>query len=151
MCWGKGGTELVGVANQWLAQLKTHPMRGSTGLTLPRGPGTRGWIGQRPRIETAWLAKQNKTYNNNNNNNNNNNKQLMKWFLMIFSYTCRKDRSLIFIRGFTQKLRGENAETHSQSLGGAQGILQKPGRKDCRSQRGQGHQKKPTESTNQVS
>jgi hypothetical protein len=49
-------------------------------------------------------------------------------------------------------------ETHSQTLGGTQGILIKSRKKDCRSQRGQGHHKtnnnnnnNKTESTNQVS
>jgi hypothetical protein len=29
MCWGKGGTELMEVTNQFLVQLETHAMRGS--------------------------------------------------------------------------------------------------------------------------
>jgi hypothetical protein len=36
---------------------------------------------------------------------------------------------------------GADAETHSQTLEGAQRILRKGGRKDYRSQRGQGHHK----------
>jgi hypothetical protein len=46
-----------------------------------------------------------------------------------------------------QQLMGTDAKTHSQTLGSIQGILQKAGREDCRSQRGQGHRKKTTEST----
>jgi hypothetical protein len=46
--WGKGGTELVGVAHQWLVQLETHAMRGGPCLALPGGPGTWCWIAQRP-------------------------------------------------------------------------------------------------------
>ena len=41
-----------------------------------------------------------------------------------------------------QQLIGADAELLSQLLLEARGILQKRGRKDCRSQRGQGHHKK---------
>lgn len=32
ICWDKGCAEIVGVANQWLFQLETHTMRGSSSL-----------------------------------------------------------------------------------------------------------------------
>jgi hypothetical protein len=41
---------------------------------------------------------------------------------MIFGYTCRHDRHQ---RGFTQQLMETVAETHSQTLGRARGILLK--------------------------
>lgn len=43
MCWGKGGTDFMGVDNQWLIHLETYIMRGSPSLTLPEAPGPRDW------------------------------------------------------------------------------------------------------------
>ena len=58
MSWGKSGTEVVGMANQWLVQLETHDvMRGSPPLTLPGGAGTWGCIAQRSRIEPSTIRK----------------------------------------------------------------------------------------------
>ena len=45
-------------------------------------------------------------------------------------------------KGFIQHLLEADAETHNQTLGHAQGILLKRGRKACTSQRGQGYHKK---------
>lgn len=45
------------VANQWLVQLETHAMRGSPPLTLPGGPWSRGWIGQKPMIHPNTTRK----------------------------------------------------------------------------------------------
>ena len=42
LCWGKCGTELVGVDNQSWDQLETYSVRGSPPLTLPEVPGPRG-------------------------------------------------------------------------------------------------------------
>jgi hypothetical protein len=36
----------------------------------------------------------------------------------------------------------KDAETHTQTLGKARGILQKRGRKDCKNQKDQGHHNK---------
>jgi len=52
-------------------------------------------------------------------------------------------------RGFIQQLIG--AETHSQTLGRAQGIWQKMGRKNWSSHRVKDMARKPTEPTNQGS
>lgn len=62
MCWVK-------VVQKWWEQptddcpVETLARRGSLSLSLPRGPETRGRMGQRLRIEPAC------TENNNNNNN----------------------------------------------------------------------------------
>jgi hypothetical protein len=45
-------------------------------------------------------------------------------------------------RGAIQQLILTDAETYSQTLDGIQEILQKRAKKDCRSQRGEGHHKK---------
>jgi hypothetical protein len=54
---GKGRTEIVGVANQCLIQLETQATRGSICLTLSGESGTRGWIAQRPRIDSNMFEK----------------------------------------------------------------------------------------------
>lgn len=46
-----GGRVLVGVTNQYLVLLEAHTMRGSFCLTLPRWPGTGGWVAQKPRVQ----------------------------------------------------------------------------------------------------
>jgi hypothetical protein len=51
MCSGNYDSELVRVAKEWLVQLEAHAMRWNQCLTLSGWPGTRGWIGQRPRVE----------------------------------------------------------------------------------------------------
>lgn len=43
--------------------------------------------------------------------------------------------ALVAQTGINQRLTGADAEAQSQTLGGARGIPQKMGRKDCRSQR----------------
>lgn len=42
LCWGKGSTKTVGVANQRLLQPQIHARRVSLPLTLPGVPGPRG-------------------------------------------------------------------------------------------------------------
>ena len=38
MCWGQGGSGIVGVTKDCLVQPETQAMRGSPSLTLPRVP-----------------------------------------------------------------------------------------------------------------
>lgn len=42
ICWGKGGTEIVGVVNQWWVEPETHATRMSPPLILP-GVSQRPW------------------------------------------------------------------------------------------------------------
>lgn len=49
----------VQVANQGLVQIETHITKGSPCLTLPRGPGARGEVAQRPRLEAKMTEKKN--------------------------------------------------------------------------------------------
>ena len=51
ICCGKRGTAVVGVSNQLLVHLKAHTMRESSCLVLSEGPGARGWMAQRVRVE----------------------------------------------------------------------------------------------------
>lgn len=48
ICWGKGDTEIVGVAKQWLVQPETLAIRVSPPLTLPRMLVLRSLMAQRP-------------------------------------------------------------------------------------------------------
>lgn len=57
-------------------------------------------------------------------------------------------KNLFLQRGFIQQLMEPVVETHSQMLGRAWRILKKRERKDSSSQRGQGHPKETTKSTN---
>lgn len=51
ICSSKCGTDVVVVSNQWAVQLKTNYTREGSHLTMPRCPGTRRWIIQKPKIE----------------------------------------------------------------------------------------------------
>lgn len=49
--WSKGGTEIVGLASQWLVQHEAHARRGIPPLMLPAWlTTTKDLILQRPRI-----------------------------------------------------------------------------------------------------
>ena len=63
--------------------------------------------------------------------------------LMIFCYISKEVPSITFIRGFNQQLTEIDAETHSQTLNGAQEILWKRGRNACRSVKDTTKKKKP--------
>lgn len=97
-CTGvKGGTELVGVTNQWLDQLETHAMRGGPCLTLSGGLRTRIWI------ETNTTSK--------------NNRKSMKWVLMILCYPRRLEPRITVIGEVSSCTdgTGADAETYDHS------------------------------------
>lgn len=98
-CWGKSCAETVGVTNQWLVQLETHAMKGSTSPILPKGPRTRAWIAQRPVIEPYTNCKKRK---------------VIKWFLIIICCTHSLVSSLIIIRSIQPATDG-NRYRHWQS------------------------------------
>lgn len=56
MWWDKHGTEVVGVANQWLDQLETNDSEGGWADFLGE-PGTGGQKPQGPRIEFKKIWK----------------------------------------------------------------------------------------------
>lgn len=118
--WGNCGTEIVG------DQSMTGPTWGPI-----QEKGAHAWRCQRHNNpETQDRVK----------NDLPKKKKPIKKFLMICCYTYRlvpsPFRSII-----QQLIRGET-ETHSQALDGAKGVLQKRGRKYCRSHRNPGYQKK---------
>jgi hypothetical protein len=110
------GAELAGVANQWLAQFETHATRGIPHLILPRGPGTRGWVSHRPRIESNTTGQKRK-------------KQSTKWFLMIPCYTRRLEPSLIVIREASSSNYWEQIQRPTAKHVELREPLQKKGRK----------------------
>ena len=95
-----------------------HVQKINVSLILPRAPGTKDWIVQRPRIEAANIN------------------EMIPNDIVLTSWTGAQHNH--HQRAFIQKLIDTNLETHSQT----QGILWKKGRKDCRSLRGQEHYKK---------
>lgn len=123
--WGIGGSENVGVANQWLVQLETHAMRGNSPLTLPGRP--RGRISQRPRIESNTTGKKCQW------------NEVIANDILIHSYICAYSNG--HQRDFIQQLMETEAKIHRQALGRPQGIPQKR-RQNCRSQSSQGEHKK---------
>ena len=65
--------------------------------------------------------------------------------ILLYSYiVAQGDRHQ---RGFTQQLLGTGAETHSQALARAWGILRKIGGRTVRARRVKDNPRKPTEST----
>lgn len=78
----------VQVANQRLVQIETHITKRSPCLTLPREPGARGEVAQRPRLEAKMTEKKIKKFF----------KKVVKRFLMIFCYPHRPESSIIIIR-----------------------------------------------------
>lgn len=73
MCWGNGGTDCVRVAIQCLPSLEACTRRGKPCPVLPRWPGTRNRLVQRPR-EEPYISGY---------------KKIINCFLMIFCYIRR--------------------------------------------------------------
>ena len=103
-----------------------------SGPILPMWPRFWSWEAQRPRVEPSTTDHKKK--------------KLMKWFLMML-YSQTVAYSNHHQRGFSL-LIGEDSETHTQTLHGIQGSLQRRERKDCRSQKRQAYQKNTTHRTN---
>ena len=61
--------------------------------------------------------------------------------LMIFCYTCRQELSIIIIREILPSNSGNGCRDPQLDIRRSWVILGKSERKDCRSQRGQGHHK----------
>ena len=104
--------------------------------TLLGGPGARGWIAQRPRIEPNTTGKKNQSINQSIN-------QSMKWCLMIFCYTHQMVPNPVVTREASLSNWWKQMQRPTvKHLDGAREILWKRGRKECRSQRGQRQHKK---------
>jgi hypothetical protein len=109
MCWGKGSTEIVGVASQCLIQLETHAMGGEpTSDTAQRARSQRlNSTETYSRTKHKWQIKK-KT------------NKMIPNDILLYSYTGH-------LRGFIQPLMETDAETHSPTLGRAWRIPWKRG------------------------
>lgn len=131
------GTELAEVAKQGEVQLAIHAIRGNPHLTLPGGPRTRGWVTQRPWLNTTDKTKQ-ASKQVNKRKPTNVNEMISNGILLCF-WTGAELQSPGRLHQATDGSRCRDQQPNNRQ------SLRNPaeeGKKVCRSPRGQGEQEK---------